>query len=92
MFVPITFPEQLHRPRCDPGGCLQREQIRREVPEEAWFAGSFSGGHVEERHRRLGEFIAGTISSAAPEGSKLALRSPVIVAVHDFEAIEYIKE
>lgn len=45
-----------------------------------------------ETQTGLGEFIAGAISSAAPEGSKLALRSPVIVAVHDFKAIEYIKE
>lgn len=89
----ITVSEQPCRPRCDPGGCLRREQIRREVPEKARLCRV-----IPERPRRggdtdgLGEFTAGAISSAAPEGSKLALRSPVIVAVHDFEAIERIKE
>lgn len=57
----LPFSEPLHEPRCDPGGwgrlgsdCLQRDQLRKEVPEQCSCAGSFTGGLiVEDRTGRI---------------------------------------
>lgn len=63
---------------------LTRDPRRREAAGRCGFAGH---SQEEETQVELEEFSAGAVSSAVLEGSEVAPGSPVMAAVHEFEAI-----